>query len=496
MKSRLEILRNLLSCEGSIWIQIDDEEQAYLKVLCDEIFGRRNFVNMISVNMKNIAGASGGGEDKRLKKNCEFILIYAKDYEQLSTFKGAYDYEEIGNLVQRYREEGVSWKYTTALISPGEKVYVDSTVDGEGDEIKIYKRVNFSIKSIGQIMRDENISEQDAYNKYAYCIFQTAMPQSSIRPRVMKKVDEIGIESELYSIEYTPKTGRNKGQLYEQFYKGANFRLFAWLRDVSEEKNGNLYKKTLQGTYWNYIAGTKNLTKEGSVEFPNGKKPESLIARILDMTTEANDLVLDSFLGSGTTAAVAHKMGRRYIGIELGEHCYTHCLPRLKAVVDGEQGGISTSQNWQGGGGFKFYELAPTLIVKDKHGNAVISDKYNAQMLVAAIAKLNGYIYAPNPDIYWNQGTSQTGSYIYVTSEYLTAAQLDEISSDLPEHERLLICAPAFDVGLGKRYENINVRKIPQSVLDKCEYGAEDYNLNIINPPELDADEWEDFEDA
>jgi len=225
-------------------------------------------------------------------------------------------------------------------------------------------------------------------------------------------------------------------------------------------------------------------------------KPERLIERILTLATKEGDLILDSFLGSGTTAAVAHKMGRQYIGIELGEHCYTHCLPRLKAVVDGDQGGISKSQNWQGGGGFKFYELAPTLIVNDAHGQPIINDKYNAQMLVAAIAKLNGYDYAPDSDVFWKQGKSQAGSYIFVTTEYLTAAQLDDISRDLPEYERLLICAPAFDIGLGKRYENINVRKIPQSVLDKCAYGADNYNLNIVNPPELDDDEWEDGEDA
>jgi adenine-specific DNA-methyltransferase len=165
-------------------------------------------------------------------------------------------------------------------------------------------------------------------------------------------------------------------------------------------------------------------------------------------------------------------------------------------VVDGEQGGISKVVNWQGGGGFKFFELAPTLIVSDKHGQPIINDKYDAQMLVAAIAKLNGYDYAPDTDVFWKQGKSQEGSYLYVTTEYLTAAQLDEISRDLPEYERLLICAPAFDVGLGKRYENINVRKIPQSVLDKCEYGADNYNLNIVNPPDLGEDEWEDGDDA
>ncbi|MDD4729644.1 MAG: site-specific DNA-methyltransferase [Dysgonamonadaceae bacterium] len=495
MKGRLEILRNLLSKEGSIWIQIDDEEQAYLKVLCDEIFGRSNFVNMISVNMKNIAGASGGGEDKRLKKNCEFILIYAKDYGQLSAFKGAYDYEEIGDLVQRYREEGVSWKYTTALVSSGDKVYVGSTVDGEGDEIKIYKRLNFIIKSIRQIMKDESLSEQEAYNKYAHCIFQTAMPQSSIRPRVMKKVDEIGVESELYSIEYTPKTGRNKGQLYEQFYKGANFRLFAWLRDVSEERNGSLYKKTLQGTYWNYIAGTKNLTKEGSIEFPNGKKPESLISRILDMTTEPNDLVLDSFLGSGTTAAVANKMGRRWIGIELGDHCYTHCLPRLQKVVDGEQGGISKDVEWQGGGGFRFYELAPSLLKEDNFGNWIIDNEvYNADLLAAAVAKLNGYYYTPDETTFWKQGKSMEQSYIFTTTQYVTAEYIDNLSKEMKFGDRLLVCCPAFDTGLQKRYDNIIIKKIPQSVLDKCEYGKTDYNLNIIDTDDFVEEDYDELE--
>ena len=497
MRSRLEILRNLLTSDGCIFAQIDDEEHAYLKILMDEVFGRNNYVSTVSVLMKNIAGASGGGEDKRLKKNIEYILIYARDYADLKPFKPTYSYSPIARLVEQYREDNKSWKYTSVLVDPGTSIYIGSTVDGDGNEIKIYRRDDFTIKSINALMREEQLSEGEVYRKYARLIFQTAMPQSSIRPRVMEKVNEIGIESDLYSIEYVPKTGRNKGQLYEQFYKGSSFRLFAWLRDVAEEIDGELFKKDLQGTYWDFVGETKNLTKEGGVEFPNGKKAERLLERVLNLATEPGDLVLDSFLGSGTTAATALKMGRRWIGIEMGNHAYTHCKVRLEKVIDGEDsGGISKSQNWQGGGGFKFYELAPTLIVRDKHGNAVISDKYNAQMLVAAIAKLNGYTYAPKPDTDWIQGTSQESSYIYVTSEYLTAAQLDEIAHDLPDHERLLICAPAFDIGLGKRYENINVRKIPQSVLDKCEYGADNYNLNIISPPELDEDEWEDYEDA
>lgn len=155
MKARLEILRNLLCNDGSIWIQIDDEEQAYLKVLCDEIFGRNNFINMISVNMKNIAGASGGGEDKRLKKNCEYILIYAKNYCDLIPFNPVYSYIAIDKLVEQYRDENRSWKYTSILINEGEKIYVASTLDGDGNEIKIYKRNNFDIRSINYILYKE-----------------------------------------------------------------------------------------------------------------------------------------------------------------------------------------------------------------------------------------------------------------------------------------------------------------------------------------------------
>jgi adenine-specific DNA-methyltransferase len=187
-------------------------------------------------------------------------------------------------------------------------------------------------------------------------------------------------------------------------------------------------------------------------------------------------------------------MGRKYIGIELGEHAYTHCIPRLNKVIEGEQGGISKSVNWQGGGGYKFYELAPTLILKDKHGIEIISPDYNKEMLVAAVAKLNGYIYSPDNLSYWKQGkiASSGNSYIYVTTTYFTRKELDSISSELGENESLVICCPAFDVGLNKAYDNIDIRKIPQSVLSKCEFNRENYNLNIVNPPEFDEGELEE----
>lgn len=497
MKSRLEILRNLLAEDGSIWIQIDDEEQAYLKIICDEVFGRNNFINMISVNMKNVAGASGGGEDKRLKKNCEYILAYAKEYSLLPVFNGPYQYTEMSELIQQYLDEGKSWKYTTVLVDPGEKEYIGSTVDGEGNEIRVYARKNIVTMSINQIARRDGITSKEAYKKYGINVFRTTNAQTSIRSRVMAFRKENNITDCILSIEYIPRTGKNRGIIYEQFYKDDKCNLFVWLRDTSEIVNGELYKKDLQGTYWDMNAYIKNITHEGGVTFPNGKKPEQLVRQILEMTTSPGELVLDSFLGSGTTAATAHKLGRHWIGIEMGNHAYSHCIPRLRTVIDGkDNSGITPSVDWQGGGGYKFYELAPTLIVKDKYGNPVFSDKYNAAMLTAAVAKINGFFYAPDKDVYWKQGRSQDNSYIYVTTQYLTAEMLDNISCEVSSMENLLICAPAFDIGLSKRYDNINIRKIPQSVLSKCEYGVDNYNLNIINPPEFDEDEWEDCEDA
>ncbi len=479
MRDRLEILRNLLSEDGSIWIQIDDNEQAYLKVLCDEVFGRANFVNMIAINMKNIAGASGGGEDTRLKKNCEYILVYAKDYYMLDKFKSAYTYTEIGELVEQYKQDGTSWKYTSVLYNPGDKEYIGSTLTGDGEEIKIYKRTGSEIKSVGQIAKIENITERQVYNKYSKQIFQTAMPQSSIRPRVMKAVKDLGVESDLFSIEYCPKTGRNKGVLYEQFYKGGDsFRLFAWLRDVSEEIDGVLYKKQLTGTYWDFVGETKNLSKEGSVVFANGKKPERLLQRIFEMTTSAGDLVLDSFLGSGTTAAVAHKMGRRWIGIELGDHAYTHCIPRLKSVVDGmDTGGISRAVNWAGGGGFKFYELASSLIVKDARGFDVISNKYNADMLAEAMCKIMGYKYRPDKDIFWKQGRGTEKNWLFTTTMTLTEDYLEEISTELGD-ESLLVCCGGF-TGNKNAYKNIQIKKIPKAILEKCEWNKPGYPLPV-----------------
>ncbi len=470
MKKRLEILCGLLSEDGTIWIQIDDEEQAYLKILCDEIFGRNNFVNMISVNMKNVAGVSGGGEDKRLKKNCEYIMVYAKDYSLLPMFNGPYVYTEISEMVKQYETEGKSWKYTTVLVNPGEKIYVGSTVDGDGNEIKVYLRKNPEMLSIRQIAQRDGISVEDAYNKYGIDIFQTTNAQSSIRTRIMDYRNEVGIEEDLISIEYVPKTGKNRGKVYEQFYKGDKCRLFVWLRDTSEVIDGRLYKKDLQGTYWDMNAWMKNLTKEGDVIFPNGKKPEFLIKQILEMTTSENDIVLDSFLGSGTTAATAHKLGRRWIGIEMGEQAYSHCKVRLDNVILGEQGGISKDVNWQGGGGYKFYELAEPLLVKNSTLPIYqLNPTYTWEMVCEAICKIEGFTYAPSGEFH---GYSSENRFIHITEEFVNIKYVMSVMKTLGERQSLLIYCKKNQADM-MLPENVEVKKIPKDLLEKCNFESE-----------------------
>ena len=490
MRERLFVLKNLLSQDGVIWIHIDDEEQAYLKVLCDEVFGRTNFVNMISVNMKNVAGASGGGEDKRLKKNCEYVLVYAKNYDLMPIFKGSYSYKEMYEVIEEYKKQNKTWHYTSILTNAGIKEYVGSTVDGDGNEIKIYRRIGVETSSIKQIMSKENLTEKEAYYKYGAFIFEAKDAQSSIRTRIIKAKNDLDISDDIISIEYIPKTGKNKGKLYEQFYKGEKCRLFAWLRDISEIIDGVLYKRELQGTYWDLTAYINNLTKEGNVRFPKGKKPEALVARIFEMCTNEGDLVLDSFLGSGTTAAVAHKMGRRYIGIEMGEHAYTHCKKRLDMVVSGEdKGGISKTVDWKGGGGYRFYELAPTLVNKDEFGEYVINPEYSADMLAAAMALHEGYTYQPDSTVFWKQSYGSENAYLFVTTRHLNSAFMQSIVGTMQENESLVIACCSFDKGVEKINPHITVKKIPQMLLERCEFDKSDYNLNIIHPPVYEDEE-------
>ncbi len=326
MYPRLKVARDLLKDDGVIFISIDDNELDNLKKICDEILGEENFINIVAIKMKNNAGASGGGEDKRLKKNIEYILIYSKYYYSIDQFKTIYNYEEISELLKRYKSEGVSWKYTSVLYDSGYKNYIGSTLDGDGNEIKIFERINPIYKSVSQIMREENCNEKDVYYRFFDKIFTTAMPQSSIRSRVVDKITQLTSNEELYSIEYIPKTGRNKGKIYEQFYKGNKKRLITWFKDVGKIIDNNVFKTDVKGTYWDGY-NLNNLSKEGNIKFENGKKPLDLIKDLIKMCTKKDDLILDFFSGSATTAHATIKVNseynsnRKFIMVQLPELC-------------------------------------------------------------------------------------------------------------------------------------------------------------------------------
>jgi adenine-specific DNA-methyltransferase len=237
-------------------------------------------------------------------------------------------------------------------------------------------------------------------------------------------------------------------------------------------------------TLWDDIL-SNNLHNEGGIEFPKGKKPESLIKRVLELTTQPGDLVLDSFAGSGTTGAVAHKMGRRWIMVELGEHAATHIIPRMRAVVDGaDASGVTKAMNWKGGGGFRYYRLAPSLLEKDAWDNWIIArDYYDPGKLTQAVCKLMGFDYQPDETRYWMQGRSSETDFIYVTTQSLTHEQLGALAEEVGDERTLLVCCKAFHAN-ADAFPNLTIRKIPQAVLRKCEWGKDDYSLNVANLPE------------
>lgn len=483
IRERLELLKKLLTRDGVIFFQIDDEEMAYAKVLMDEIFGRPNFLNQVSVKMKQTAGASGGGEDKRLKKNIEYVLIYARDKDGdrgFQKFNDVYDEEDLFQVIEDMREEGKSWKYTRVLLSLGERQFLKTIEDGSGLPINIYVHKNVVIAPISELSKREGISEQECYIRYFDRIFRDTNAQSSIRTRVMDAVAGTG---DFFSIDYVPRSGRSKGKNVTLYYKGNNCDLIAWLRDVVLKKGDRLLKLEKAGTFWDGFP-LNNLTKEGGVLFPQGKKPEALIKKVLDLATEEGDWVLDSFAGSGTTAAVAHKTRRRWIAIELGDHCDTHILPRLKKVIDGQDtAGITAATSWKGGGGFRYYRLAPSLLEKDKWGNWVISKEFDAVKLSEAVCKLMGFVYQPDETHYWIQGRSSETDFIYVTTQSLTHNQIAALSEEVGEKRTLLVCCKAFRAN-ADHFENLTISKIPQAVLRKCEWGHDDYSLNVANLPE------------
>ncbi len=263
---------------------------------------------------------------------------------------------------------------------------------------------------------------------------------------------------------------KNGWTLHHRVYMPAGQVLRSILDNVGTNKNAN--DETIS------LFGINN-----SFDYP---KPESLIQKLLELATNEGDWVLDSFLGSGTTAAVAHKMGRKWIGIELGEHCNTHCLPRLKAVCDGtDRGGISKAQEWKGGGGFRFYGLAPSLLNRDKYNQWVINPNYNSQLLAAAMARHEGFTYCPSETVVWKQGYATENHFIYTTTNTITPDVVEQILGEMKPEESLLICCSAYKEECEAISSRIEIRMIPEVILGKCEFGKEDYctETNIINMP-------------
>ena len=466
MKARLEILYNLLADDGFFCCQIDDSEGHYLKVMLDEIFGRNGYYQS-TIYVRVRYPEKTLKQDMSFHKEIEQVHIYRKT----PAAKPKLDRVEAGYEKFKYKIR------TTA--SP------DKILELGGKKVEVFYKGNYEIieeegseYGLKEIWASGTILDGNSSGRFFRDYLAGRYEDDGYG--VIYKV--YGIGDDRY--DYRFFTGPNReGATKGKYYQGV---------PLEKIQSGEMTREVPISGFLDLAANFGNCRHEGGSEFRGGKKPEILICTLLKHFSNPGDLVLDSFLGSGTTAAVAHKMGRRYIGIELGEHCYTLCKPRLDRVIDGEQTGISKEVDWQGGGGYKFYELAPSLIEKDKYGNPIISSQYNSNMLIAAVAKLNGYSYAPDPDIFWKQGYSQDKSYIYVTTNYLDSKMLDSIAAELGGMESLLVCTTAFDIGLDKRYDNIQVKKIPQSVLDKCEYGVDNYNLNVVEIPIIDEEEWED----
>lgn len=441
MKVRLEILKNLLADDGCIFVQIDDSEQAYLKVLMDEIFGRNNFI----CNFIWEARSGQGNTVGLIAEQHEYILCFGKNIN-LVNFKKIMNKTEKGNYS-----------------------------DAKGN----YKREQLRQWGQGDRREDRPTMYYPVIAPDGTTIYPFRPDGSDGRWRVsQQKMLELINNNDVDFV----KDKDNRWLCYKKIRDGR-------------------VTYSAYGTFLLKIGTASTATIELKEIFSGNKvfdtpKPESLLKHFINISTNENDFILDSFLGSGTTAAVAQKMNRKWIGIELGEHCYTACEPRLQKVVDGtDQGGISKAVNWQGGGGYKFYELAPSLLKKDEFDNWIIDSRYDAEMLAEAMAKQEGYRFSPDEENIYKQGYSTEKDFIFTTTQFLSIELLDKIYSKLKADESLLICATHFEEGTGGKYDNITVKKIPQMLLNRCEFGKLEYNLNIIDPPQETEDDEEILED-
>ncbi|MGW8381399.1 DNA methyltransferase [Streptococcus parasuis] len=351
MKNRLVVARELLSEDGLIWVQTDDGEVNYLGVLLDEIFGRENFINIVTVKTK-IGGVSGSSEGKSLKDTTEFIQVYAKNKEFID-LKPIFAMTPVWEYIQtEYIEAGKSWKYTSVLLDLGEKVLIKTdNVNGR----TYYHYPNAKTCSVKQYANENGLTEEEVYNSIPKKIFQSTNAQSSVRTTLIRETENI--QTGFVSVSYIPVKGKNQGELTEIFYTNTK-RMVMFLSDMlTEDSEGNLLYKEKLTTLWDNIQ-YNNLSKEGLVDFPNGKKPEKLLQNIIEMSTEESDIILDFFGGSGSTAATAHKLNRQYISIEQMDEQLDKIIERLKNVSSGKDDkGISKDVNWSGGGSFVYAEL-------------------------------------------------------------------------------------------------------------------------------------------
>lgn len=434
MRDRLELLRNIISDDGSIWISIDDNESHYLKVMCDEIFGRGNFVaNVIWQKVYSERMDARGFSNSH-----DHILVYAKSPAFLP--------------IPLLKEQDVA-----------QFGFFDEAVG------KYYRRRSLRKEGSESLRKDRP-------SMWYPITAPDGTPIWPIKPdgtegRWRWKAENVIKDSD--TLEYVRKD--DGWHIYVKQY-------------------AEVEAKRPPATFWPNAEVGHNHEAKLEVRAFNSEnvfstpKPERLIKRVLEIATNPGDLVLDSFAGSGTTGAVAHKMGRRWIMVELGEHAKTHIVPRMKKVIDGQdKGGVTEAANWNGGGGYRFFRLAPSLLEKDQWGNWVIRKEYNAEMLAEAMCKHFNFTYAPSTEHYWMHGHSSENAFIWVTTNSLTFDQLRAISDEVGENRSLLICCTAYESG-AERLENLTVRKIPQAVLAACEWGKDDYSLKIEALPMM-ADE-------
>ncbi len=441
MYHRLVLLRNLLHTEGSIWVTLDDNEVHYCKVMMDEIFGRANFVGNV-IWEKNYSERM---DAKTFSVSQDYILVYRKS-ENFQI-----------NKIQKIQND----KQFNLFDEKKQKFYRRRSLRKEGSESLRADRPSMWYP----------IDAPDGTLIYPHKPDNTEGRWRWKKENVDENRDEL---------EFIKKSDR-----WEIYVK-------QFLEEEATRPPATLWKQEEVGHNHEAKEEVKLINKDDIFATP---KPERLIERVLTLATKEGDIVLDSFLGSGTTAAVAHKMGRQWIGIELGDHAYTHCLPRLKKVVDGsDQGGISKAMNWTGGGGFKVYKLAESLLEHDENGILTLNPDFTDEMVAEAVAKIEGYRYNPTPSVFWQQAEGLDKSYLYVTKIFISRQWLDQLVEQIPTDISLLICCPAYTEGCEKAYKHIKLKKIPQAFQDAYDFDKNDYSLKVENVMPLEDENLEEDE--